>query len=69
MKTLKPCLSLLAMVVVGTLAGCSMKSTQVRRCFRQHPHIAGSGWPQRCLGNSGSRQGCRNPGRTRGGRR
>ncbi len=27
MKTLKPCLSLLAMVVIGSLAGCSMKST------------------------------------------
>lgn len=28
MKTLKPCLSLLAMVVVGTLAGCSTTSTK-----------------------------------------
>ena len=28
MKTLKPCLSLLAMVVAGSLAGCSMKSTR-----------------------------------------
>jgi osmotically-inducible protein OsmY len=28
MKMLKPCLSLLAMVVVGALAGCSMKSTR-----------------------------------------
>jgi|SRR5579872_279890 len=28
MKTLKPCLSLLAMVVIGALAGCSMKSTR-----------------------------------------
>jgi hyperosmotically inducible periplasmic protein len=28
MKTLKPCLSLLAMVVIGSLAGCSMKSTR-----------------------------------------
>ena len=25
---LKPCLSLLAVVVIGTLAGCSMKSTR-----------------------------------------
>jgi osmotically-inducible protein OsmY len=28
MKTLKPCLSLLAVVIIGTLAGCSMKSTR-----------------------------------------
>jgi osmotically-inducible protein OsmY len=28
MKTLKPCLSLLAVVVVGTLAGCSIRSTK-----------------------------------------
>jgi osmotically-inducible protein OsmY len=28
MKTFKPCLSLLAVVVVGTLAGCSMRSTK-----------------------------------------
>jgi hyperosmotically inducible periplasmic protein len=28
MKTLKPCLSLLAMVIIGALAGCSMKSTR-----------------------------------------
>ena len=28
MKTFKPCLSLLAVVVIGTLAGCSTKSTR-----------------------------------------
>ena len=28
MKALKPCLSLLAVVVIGTLAGCSMRSTR-----------------------------------------
>jgi osmotically-inducible protein OsmY len=28
MKMLKPCLSLLAVVVIGTMAGCSMKSTR-----------------------------------------
>ena len=28
MKVLKPCLSLLAVVVIGTLAGCSMRSTK-----------------------------------------
>src|SRR5271163_3655792 len=28
MKTLKPCLSLLAVVAIGTLAGCSMNTTR-----------------------------------------
>ena len=28
MKTLKPCLSLLAVVVIGTLAGCSTKTSR-----------------------------------------
>src|ERR1035437_2326096 len=39
------------------------------RRFRQYPYIAGQGRLQRCLGKSGSRQGRRDPGRTRSGRR
>ena len=67
MKTLKPCLSLLAMVVVGTLAGCSTTSTQaadVSDSIRTSLDQAGL---KDVSVKSGSRQGRRDAGRTRGG--
>ena len=72
MKTLKPCIGLLlaSLVLAGGEPGRVLHDVHAGgRRFRRYPRIVGSRWPQGCLGKSGSRQGRRDPERTRGLRR